>query len=344
MLAPSHRSHRKKSVHGRDDDFLRSQQPLGVILAHLGTPDQPTTQDVRRYLAEFLGDPRVVELPRWQWWPILYGVVLTLRPKRSAAAYARIWRDEGSPLRTTARQQQIALQTRLGDGFQVALCMRYGEPAMEQVIDQLWQQGCRSLVVVPMYPQYSSTTTASVHDALSAALGRRRALPSYRFIHSYHDHPAYIAALIASVDRHWQQHGRADRLLISFHGTPQRYADAGDPYLLECRRTATLLTEGLALNSHDWQLTFQSRMGREPWLTPYTDETLQKLAERGVATVDVICPGFSTDCLETLDEIANENSALFTAAGGEELRYIPALNCDFEHITLLQQLVTGSVA
>ncbi|MDX8412555.1 MAG: ferrochelatase [Mariprofundales bacterium] len=312
---------------------------VGVILAHLGTPEEPTAEAVRCYLAEFLSDQRVVDLPRWQWWPILHGTILPFRPKRSAAAYARIWREKGSPLLITARQQQAALQTVLGDQFQVAVCMRYGAPSMDQTIEQLWQEGCRELVVLPMYPQYSATTTASVHDALAAAMGKRRDLPGYRFIRDYHDHPSYIAALAASVERHWQQHGRADKLLISFHGIPQRYADAGDPYPLQCRRTAMLLVEQLAMSGHDWQITFQSRLGREQWLTPYTDLTLKKLAGNGIATVDVICPGFSTDCLETLDEIVNENAEVFVQAGGKALRYIPALNSDAAHISLLQQLV-----
>jgi len=317
-----------------------ADQPIGVILAYLGTPERPTAEAVRRYLAEFLNDRRVVDLPRWKWWPVLYGVILALRPKRSAAAYARVWREDGSPLLIIAHQQQAALQIVLGDRFQVALCMRYGAPSMEQTIEQLWQEGCRELVVLPMYPQYSATTTASVHDALAAAMGKRRNLPGYRFIRDYHDHPTYIAALVASVEHHWQQHGRAEKLIISFHGIPQRYADAGDPYSLQCRQTAMLLVEQLSLSGHDWQITFQSRMGREQWLMPYTDLTLKKLAESGITTVDVICPGFSTDCLETLDEIVNENAELFVQAGGKALRYIPALNSDAAHITMLKSLVT----
>ena len=315
--------------------------PVGVVLAHLGTPEAPTPAAVRRYLAEFLADRRVVEMARWLWLPVLYGIILPIRPKRSATAYARIWRGDGSPLMVTAKQQQAALQQRLGDRFRVAICMRYGHPSMEETVVDLQQQGCRQLVILPMYPQYSATTTASVHDALAAAMAKLRDLPAYRFIRDYHDHPAYIAALAASVRRHWQRHGRADTLLISFHGIPQRYADAGDPYPEECRRTADLLAAELQLGNHDWQLTFQSRMGREPWLTPYTDHTLEQLAAGGCATVDVICPGFSCDCLETLDEIAHENAERFTAAGGKELRYIPALNTDDDHIALLQQLVTA---
>ena len=319
---------------------MANNPPVGVVLAHLGTPEAPTPSAVRRYLAEFLADRRVVEQPRWLWLPVLYAAILPFRSKRSAAAYARIWRGDGSPLMITAKQQQAALQQRLGDGFLVAISMRYGHPSMKQVVTTLQQQGCRQLVILPMYPQYSATTTASVYDALTATMGKQRNLPAYRFIRDYHDHPAYIAALAASVRRHWQQHGRADKLLISFHGIPQRYADAGDPYPEECRRTATLLATELNLGESNWQLTFQSRMGREPWLMPYTDHTLEQLAAGGCATVDVICPGFSTDCLETLDEIAHENAERFTAAGGKQLRYIPALNADNDHITLLQQLVT----
>jgi len=317
-----------------------TKSPTGIVLAHLGTPDAPPPRAVRRYLAEFLSDRRVVDLPRWLWLPVLYSIILTFRPKRSAAAYARIWRDEGSPLLITARQQQVALQAALGDGFRVEVCMSYGKYPVEETINHLWRQGCRQLVVLPMYPQYSASTTASVHDALAAAMSKRRNLPSYRFIRDYHDHPAYITALAESVQNHWQRHGRAHKLLISFHGIPQHYADAGDPYPLECQRTAALLADTLQLDSKNWLLTFQSRMGREPWLMPYTDHTLQQLAGDGIATVDVICPGFSTDCLETLDEIVHENAELFVKAGGEKLRYIPALNDHPAHIAMLQQLVT----
>ncbi|MDX8408850.1 MAG: ferrochelatase [Mariprofundales bacterium] len=313
---------------------------IGIILAHLGTPEAPTTAAVRRYLSEFLSDRRVVELPRLLWWPILHGIILTTRPRRSAAAYQRVWSKQGSPLMVMALRQQQLLQQRLdSEQYKVAIAMRYGALPIASVIDDLWQQGCRQLVVLPMYPQYSATTTASVHDALVDALAGRRDLPHYHFIRDYHNHPAYITALADSVRRHWQQYGRGERLMISFHGIPQRYADAGDPYPRECKRTTELLVQALALQDSEWYLSFQSRLGREPWLMPYTDLTLQALAKEGVKRVDVICPGFSTDCLETLDEIAVENAELFTAAGGEVLRYIPALNDDDAHIALLAQLI-----
>ncbi len=317
-----------------------ARPPVGVVLAHLGTPQAATPSAVRRYLAEFLSDPRVVQMPRLLWFPLLYGVILPFRARRSAAAYARIWREDGSPLMVMARRQRALLQQALGDGFRVEIAMRYGAPTLGDALESLRDRGCRELVVVPMYPQFSATTTASVHDALAAALAGQSDMPGYRFVRDYHDHPRYITALADSVRRHWAEHGRGVRLLISFHGIPQRYADAGDPYPQECRRTAELLARALDLADDDWLLTFQSRMGREPWLLPYTDLTLQRLAGEGVASVDVICPGFSTDCLETIDEIAHENRLLFETSGGERLRYIPALNDDAGHIALLKALVT----
>ncbi|MDQ6951297.1 MAG: ferrochelatase [Mariprofundales bacterium] len=317
--------------------------PTGVILAHLGTPEAPTVSAVRRYLAEFLSDPRVVEMPRLLWWPVLYGIILTTRPKRSAAAYQRVWGEEGSPLMVMACRQQRLLQQALDPKqWQVAIAMRYGTPAIATVIDHLWQQGCRRLVVLPMYPQYSATTTASVHDALIDALAGRRNLPGYHFIRDYHDHPSYISALAASVRQHWQRHGRGEHLLVSFHGIPQRYVDAGDPYQQECQRTTEMLVQALSLNQGEWSQSYQSRLGREPWLMPYTNHTLETLAHHGVKTVDVICPGFSTDCLETLDEIMVENAVLFTKSGGTALRYIPALNDAPSHISLLKSLVTSA--
>ncbi|RMH50377.1 MAG: ferrochelatase [Zetaproteobacteria bacterium] len=314
---------------------------VGVVLVHLGTPEAPTAAAVRRYLADFLSDRRVVDRPRWWWLPLLYGVILPLRARRSAAAYRRIWWKEGSPLMAIAGRQAAALQQRLGDAFRVALAMRYGAPTVAGAVDALWREGCRSMVVLPAYPQYSATTTASVHDAWAAALAARRDIPAYRFVRDYHDHPQYIAALAGSVRRHWRRHGRGERLLFSFHGIPERYADAGDPYPEECRRTARLLAAALELAEDEWLLTFQSRFGREPWIGPYTDETLRRLGGEGCGTVDVICPGFAADCLETLDEIACENAARFAGAGGGALRYIPALNDDPEQIELWADLVTG---
>ncbi len=311
----------------------------GVLLINLGTPERPDRAAVRRYLREFLWDPRVVEFPRPLWWLVLHGIVLNLRPGRSAAAYRRVWTDEGSPLLVISRRQQARLA--VASGLPVALGMRYGRPAIAEALDELLEAGVREVVVLPLYPQYSATTTATVFDALSEALRARRDLPGLRFIRDYHDHPAYIEALAASVRDWWQQHGRAERLLLSFHGIPRRYAEAGDPYPGECERTARLLAEALALDEDEWVMSFQSRLGREEWLRPYTDETLARLAAEGVRSVQVLAPGFAADCLETLEELAMENRDHFLAHGGERYEYIPALNDRKEHIALMQQMVSA---
>jgi len=311
----------------------------GVLLVNLGTPDAPTPAALRKYLAEFLWDRRVVELPRPLWWLILHGIVLRTRPARSAAAYARVWQPAGSPLLTTSLAQRDALASELGGSVPVAVGMRYGNPSLKLAVDALLGQGCSRIVVLPLYPQYAGATTGSTFDALAAALLPLRRVPGLCFIDHYHDHPAYIAALGDSVRRHWQAHGRGERLLISFHGIPQSYADAGDPYPQQCRRTAELLASELGLAAGEWQLCYQSRFGKEPWVQPYTDATLEAWGQAGVGKVDAICPGFAADCLETVDEIAVENRHLFIEAGGGDLRYIPALNADPAHIDLLADLV-----
>ncbi|MDN5937468.1 MAG: ferrochelatase [Salinisphaera sp.] len=314
------------------------QDRIGVLLVNLGTPDAPTTAAVRRYLAEFLSDPRVVEQPRWLWIPVLYGVILALRPRRSAAAYAKIWWQEGSPLLVIARRQAAALQRQLADRAQVTLAMRYGQPSLPQGLDQLRAAGCNRILLLPLYPQYSATTTATGFDRVASILRGWRDQPALRTVVDYHAEPGYIQALAQSLRDYWAEHGRSERLLMSFHGIPQRYANAGDPYPDQCRATADALARALELNDEDWQCTFQSRFGREPWLQPYTDKTLQAWARAGVTTVDVVCPGFSADCLETLEEIAIANRALFHAGGGRDLRYIPALNDRDDHIAFLADL------
>ncbi len=321
---------------------------IGVLLVNLGTPDSPDRHAVRRYLKEFLWDPRVVEAPRLPWWLVLNLVILNTRSGRSAAAYRKIWSEEGSPLLVISRRQQQALRERLardhGDGLVVELAMRYGHPSIAEGLAKLRQQGARRVLVFPLYPQYSATTTASVFDAVSEALRGWRWLPELRFVNHYHDEPAYISALTESVREHRAQHGSADRLLLSFHGIPQEYFDQGDPYFCECQKTARLLAEALELGDDDWTLSFQSRLGPKQWLQPYTDQTLRKLATGSVKSVQVLCPGFSADCLETLEEIAMENREVFLNAGGERYEYIPCLNDRPAHIEALAAIIERHLA
>lgn len=323
----------------------RHDQPecLGILLANLGTPDTPSVADVRRYLAEFLWDRRVVEMARLPWWLILHGVILRTRPKHSAEAYQSVWTPEGSPLLTIAQRQanalQLVLNQRIASPVKVALGMRYGNPSIASALTQLREANARRVLVFPLYPQYSSSTTAAVFDAVTTELQRWRWLPELRFINQYHDEPGYIAALVASIRAHWAEHGTAERLLFSFHGIPRKYFDLGDPYHCHCQKTARLVTEQLELPPERWFLSFQSRLGKQEWLRPYTDETLNDWAAAGIKSVQVLSPGFSADCLETIEEISAENRQRFLAAGGEKYSYINCLNDDAAHIDLLSELV-----
>ncbi|TXS89851.1 ferrochelatase [Parahaliea maris] len=321
--------------------------PVGVLITNLGTPDAPTTGALRRYLKQFLSDPRVVEVPRLLWWFILNGIILNVRPSRSAAAYREVWTDEGSPLLLNTRDQagglQAALAKTYGDDVVVEFAMRYGSPAIGEGIEALWQRGARRLVVLPLYPQYSGPTTASTFDALAADFQARRWLPETRFISDYHDHPAYIEALADSVRQHWEQHERAQRLQFSYHGEPQSYVDKGDPYYDQCLATSRLVAQALGLADSDWDVSFQSRFGRDPWLQPYTDETLKSLPGQGIRSLQILCPGFSSDCLETVEEIGIENRDYFLEAGGERYEYIPCLNAGPAHIEALRQIVAGNL-
>ena len=322
---------------------------IGVLIANLGTPDEPTTPAVRRYLREFLSDPRVIEMPKLTWWLVLNGIILRLRPKRSAAAYATVWGEQGSPLLRISLGQRDALAGQLerrapGGVFTVALGMRYGSPAIATALDELRARGVRRLLVLPMYPQYSATTVASVFDALADELRRVRWLPDLRFVSHYHDHDGYLDALAESVREDWQRNGRGERLLLSFHGIPQRYFAAGDPYHCECHKTARLLAKRLDLGTDQCFVSFQSRVGREAWLKPYTDKLLEEWGAAGVGRVDVLCPGFSADCLETLEEIALQNDELFREAGGGGLHYIPALNDRPSHVAALADLVMSNTS
>lgn len=321
---------------------------IGVLLVNLGTPDAPTPRALRHYLAEFLADPRVVETPRLLWRPILHGVILRVRPPRSAQAYARIWTEEGSPLLVISRRQQQALAKllaqRLGQPVPVALGMRYGRPSIRAAMQELADAGVRRLLVLPLYPQYSATTTASVMDAVTSVLRRQRDIPALRFVRDYHADTGYIGAIADKIRAHWQVHGRGERLLLSFHGIPKRYVSQGDPYAEQCHASGRLIAERLGLADGDWIITFQSRFGPQQWLTPYTDKTLEQLARSGVRRVDLACPGFAADCLETLEENAMVNRALYLNAGGEQFHYIPCLNDDPPHVELLADLVESNLA
>ena len=310
----------------------------GVLITNLGTPDAPTAKAIRRYLREFLSDQRVVDAPRWLWFFVLK-VILLIRPGKVAGGYQSVWTEQGSPLLAISRQQQQALQMALGDNMPVALGMRYGNPSIASALDELVAAGAEQIIVLPLYPQYSATTTASTFDAIAAWTAQQRQLPQLKFIRDYHQNQAWLNALANSVREHWQQHGQADKLLMSFHGIPQRYCDLGDPYYQQCLAGAQQLAAQLKLNDEQWALSFQSRVGREPWLQPYTDETLKTWGKTGINTVDVICPGFSADCLETLEEITEENAEYFVSAGGKELRYIPALNSRGDHIDALKAVI-----
>lgn len=317
---------------------------FGVLLANLGTPDAPTPEAVRRYLGEFLWDKRVIDVSRPLWWLILNGVILRFRPRKVAKGYAAIWTDEGSPLLAIGRRQQHALAQRLAEQFDetipVELAMTYGQPSMETAGKALRDAGVERILVLPLYPQFSRSTTAAVFDRLARALKPCPHLPELRFVNHYHDHPAYIGALAASVREHWRKHdGERGRLMMSYHGIPKRYAEAGDPYPQHCGTTSRLLAEELGLGDDDWLMTFQSRFGREEWLKPYTDMTLKAWGEAGVEHVDIISPAFAADCLETHEELEVENRDYFLEAGGKTYRYIPALNDRSDHIDLLAQLV-----
>ncbi len=316
---------------------------LGVLVVNLGTPDAPTTQAVRRYLAEFLWDPRIVELPRPLWWLILNGVILRIRPSRSAEAYREIWSDEGSPLLVYCEAIKRGVQEQLesmGRGnIHVALGMSYGNPSIGAALDELHAKGARRLVVLPLYPQYSGTTTGSVFDAVTDALSTRRWVPEFRFINHYNDHDDYVSALADSILEYWDAHGRGEKLMFSFHGVPKQTLLDGDPYHCHCLKTARLVTDKLGLGKDEWVLSFQSRVGRAEWLRPYTDETIEELGKAGTGRLDVVCPGFSVDCLETLEEIAMQNAELYEESGGGKLHYIPSLNAREDHIALLSNLV-----
>ncbi|HGD3637836.1 TPA: ferrochelatase [Klebsiella pneumoniae] len=313
------------------------QTKTGILLANLGTPDAPTPGAVKRYLRQFLSDKRVVDTSRLLWWPLLRGVILPIRSPRVAKLYQSVWMEEGSPLMVYSRRQQQALAARLPD-TPVALGMSYGSPSLASAVDDLLAQGVEHIVVLPLYPQYSCSTVAAVWDELARILAKKRAIPGISFIRDYAEHPDYIHSLAASVRASFAVHGEPDLLLLSYHGIPQRYANQGDDYPQRCRDTTRELVSALGLPPERVMMTFQSRFGREPWLTPYTDETLKMLGEKGTKHIQVLCPGFAADCLETLEEIAVQNREIFLEAGGKQYEYIPALNADAAHIEMMVNL------
>ncbi len=332
------------STTAKEPPFDHAQRPLtGVLIVNLGTPDAPTPSALRRYLGQFLSDPRVVEIPRLLWLPILHGIILRTRPAKSAAKYASIWTKDGSPLRVWTDKQAAMLQGYLGERghrLSVRWAMRYGQPSIASALDAFKAEGVRRVLVMPLYPQYSSATTASVMDDVFAWGRRTRLLPELRTINHFHDDPRYIEVLAESVRQHWRQEQgiRGDKLVMSFHGMPERTLHLGDPYHCECHKTGRLLAERLGLGKDDYVITFQSRFGKAKWLEPYTEPTLRKLAKSGVKRVDVICPAFVSDCIETLEEIAMEGKQAFLSSGGQSFNYIPCLNAGHEWITVLASL------
>lgn len=326
----------------------RRKPATGILLMNLGTPDEPTPRALRRYLGQFLADPRVIEVPRPIWWLILNLIILPFRPRRSARLYANIWTPEGSPLLVNSLKQTAGLreilQKKLPQPVEVELGMSYGNPSIPSALRRLADRGVDRLLLVPLFPQYSATTTASAYDAVFKEFLTWRLIPQLRFVRSYHDNPGYIEALARSVEERWQKEGRNEKLLISFHGVPLKYLESGDPYFCHCHKTGRLLAERLKLSPENFTICFQSLFGREEWLRPYTSETIEGLAKNGTKSLDVVCPGFSSDCLETIDEINREYRELFLHNGGKEYRYIPALNARPDFIEMLSELCIDNLS
>lgn len=342
-LSSNQKAERTMTYIGEPDYRHGSPQSLGILITNLGTPDAPTPAALKRYLKEFLWDPRVVEASRPLWWLLLNGLILNTRPRKSAAKYAQIWGEDGSPLLTTTRAQGAAVAERMAERLpgpvKVAVAMRYGNPSIRAGLEELRRAGARRILVLPLYPQYAASTTGSTFDAVTQEVSRWRWVPELRFVMGYHGDPAYIQAVSDSIREHWQANGQGERLLFSFHGIPRDYLDQGDPYHCYCQTSARLVAENLGLAEHQWQVAFQSRFGRQQWLTPYTSETISGLPGQGVKSLDVVCPGFSADCLETLEEIADESREAFLEAGGERFSYIPSLNTRRDHTDALADLI-----
>lgn len=325
------------------ENIPQKPSTTGVLVTNLGTPAAANAGALRAYLAEFLSDPRVIEAPRLLWWLALHGVILRIRPARAAKAYQEVWREDGSPLLAISQKQAAKLSTLLQQNFAsdlvVELGMRYGQPSIDAALHKLRRANATKIIILPLYPQYSATTTASTLDAVFATLKTWRVVPELITMNSYYNHPGYIDSLANSIRQHWQTQGKAERLLFSFHGLPKRYVDSGDPYRWQCEQTSQAVASALELKENDWLMAFQSRFGREEWLKPYTDHRLKEWGQAGIRSVDVIAPGFSADCLETLEEIAMQNRDFFIQAGGKEYRYIPCLNDGDDHIRFLANLI-----
>jgi len=332
---------------GRTKALHDKKAKIGVLVTNLGTPKAPTASALRTYLREFLSDPRVVEIPRIVWMMILHGIILRVRPKKSAALYKSIWTEEGSPLLVISKKQKAKIEQSLTDKYgehvSVALAMRYGEPSIEHALNTFQESGVNDIIVLPLYPQYAGPTVASTFDAVVNTLQKWRWIPSLSFISGYHDNPKYIEALKYRVTEHIKQHGKPDKLVLSYHGMPQRFLEQGDPYYCFCHMTTRLLIESLGFEKNDYVLTFQSRFGKAQWLQPYTDVTLENLAKEGNKHIAIMSPAFSADCLETLEELEHENRAVFIEAGGEAYHYIPALNDDELHIEALVDVISASI-
>ncbi|WP_375750801.1 ferrochelatase [Vibrio sp. HN007] len=316
---------------------MEQKNNKGVLLVNLGTPDEPTPQAVKRFLSQFLHDKRVVDTTRWIWCPVLHGIILPKRSPKVAELYKSIWMDEGSPLMVYSKRQAEKLEESLN--IPVELGMTYGNPSMLSGLQKLLDKGVEQIIVLPLYPQYSGTTTGAVEDALEKALNQIESKPAHSLVKSYFDHELYIKALAESVRKHWAENGKADYLLCSYHGIPQRYADNGDDYPKECKATTELLAKELELSDKQIGMSFQSRFGKEEWVKPYTDATLESLPKQGINSLDIISPAFSADCLETLEEIAEECREVYQSAGGGDYRFIPCLNDDDAHIEMMAKLV-----
>lgn len=324
-------------------DFRQDAERIGILLVNTGTPDSLELRDIRTYLAKFLSDPRVIELPRWLWLPILHGYILRTRPRSSQAKYRKIWNAQGAPLLSLSRELRTQLAGSLAQRalapFSVELGMLYSTPSVAQGLLKLQQDGAQRILILPLFPQYCGASTGSVYDQVAAELAHWRWLPELRYVADYHDHPGFATALRDSIQAHWAQQGRTGHLLMSFHGIPEAYFDKGDPYFFKCHRTARLLADELLLKEGEWSVSFQSRLGPSKWLQPYTFEEVTRLPARGVDDVTVVCPGFAIDCLETLEEIDMENRQRFMQSGGRKFSYVPALNAGAGHVRFLTELI-----
>jgi len=329
--------------YGQESDITQHSSKTGVLLINLGTPERPVCPGLRDYLSEFLMDPRVIELPKLWRMILVKGLIINVRSHKSAATYREIWTERGSPLLINSLNLGDKVSAQLGSDFQVEVAMRYGKPSVAEKLSSFHDQGVRKIVIIPLYPQYSGSTNGSTFDAVGQALARQRWVPSIHFVSDYYQYDSYIKAVAQSIQAHWNTHGRKQKLLMSFHGIPKKYITRGDPYQAQCKNTAQRIADYLKLADDAWMLVFQSRLGAQEWLTPYCDETLKSLPKKGVKSVDIICPGFSADCLETLEEIEGENKEYFMQAGGEEYSYIPCLNDSDDHAALMAEIVLDTV-